>query len=120
VDFDLGPNSYSLNNARQADDQPDRGAAAPSREVGSFTWVAGMYLYSAHDAYAPQDVYFSGPAVNPLKPVTHVNNQSEMRTHSVAGYVQATQALPADSKLTVGFALTRLRHGISSVCRLGF
>jgi len=43
VDFDLGPNPYSLNNARQADDQLTEELQLLSRDIGSFTWVAGMY-----------------------------------------------------------------------------
>jgi iron complex outermembrane receptor protein len=115
VDFDLGPNPYSLNDALQADNQLTEELQLLSRDVGSFTWVAGMYLYSAHDAYAPQNVYFSGPAVNPAKPVTHVNNESEERTHSVAGYVQATQVLPLDSKLTLGLRYTTETRDLNGV-----
>jgi iron complex outermembrane receptor protein len=106
VDFDLGPSPYSLNDARQADNQLTEELQLLSRNIGSFTWVAGMYLYNAHDGYEPQNLYFSGPAVNPLKPITHIIDQAEQRTHSVAGYVQATQALPGDNKLTLGLRYT--------------
>jgi iron complex outermembrane recepter protein len=106
VDFDLGPNPYSLNDARQADNQLTEELQLLSRNVGSLTWVAGMYLYNAHDGYEPQNLHFSGPAVNPVRPITQVVDQAEERTHSVAGYVQATQALPADSKLTLGLRYT--------------
>jgi iron complex outermembrane recepter protein len=106
VDFDLGPNPYSLNDARQADNQLTEELQLLSHNTGSLTWVAGTYLYIAHDGYEPQNLYFSGPAVNPLKPITQINDQAEERTHSVAGYLQATQALPGDNKLTLGLRYT--------------
>jgi iron complex outermembrane receptor protein len=106
VDFDLGPNPYSLNDARQADNQLTEELQLLSQNTASLTWVAGLYYYSAHDGFAPQNLYFSGPAVNPLKPITHVNNPTEEKTDSLAGYVQATQALPANNRLTLGLRYT--------------
>jgi iron complex outermembrane receptor protein len=106
IDFDLGPNPYSTNNARQADNQLTEEIQLMSKKDGAFTWMTGLYYYNANNAFAPQDILFSGPAVNPAKPVTHINNQSEEKTDSVAVYGQATQALTSDTKLTVGLRYT--------------
>jgi iron complex outermembrane receptor protein len=106
VDFDLGPNPYSLNVTRQSDSQLTEELQLISSNIGSLTWQAGLYYYNAHNAFDPQNLYFSGPAVNPAKPVTHIVNESEIKTNSIAGYAQVTQALPADSHLTVGVRYT--------------
>lgn len=106
VDFDLGPNPYSLNDARQADNQLTEELQLLSKYTAPLTWVAGLYYYNAHNGFAPQNLYFSGPAVNPLKPVTRINNPTEERTDSLAGYVQATQALSANTRLTLGVRYT--------------
>jgi outer membrane receptor protein involved in Fe transport len=66
-----------------------------------------LYYYNAHDAFDPQNLYFNGPGVaNPAKPITHIVNQTEEKTDSIAGYVQATQALPANSHVTLGLRYT--------------
>jgi iron complex outermembrane receptor protein len=106
VDFDLGPKPYSLNDTRQSDNQLTEELQLLSKTQSSLTWLTGIYYYRAHDGFLPQNLYFSGPAVNPAKPVTHIYNDSEEKTDSLAVYGQATQELAANTKLTVGLRYT--------------
>lgn len=112
VDFDLGPDPYSLNDVRQSDNQLTEELQLLSARNAPITWIAGTYLYNAHDGYRPQNLYFTGPAVNPLKPVTAIDNQSQINTDSVALYGQATAALTSRTKLTLGLRYTDEKRGL--------
>lgn len=115
IDFDLGPNPYSTNLANQADSQFTQELQLLSNSRSKISWVAGLYYYHAADAYDPQDVLFTGPAVNPLRPVTHINNQTEQKTDSLAGYAQATAPLTDTTKLTLGIRYTWERRSLDGV-----
>jgi len=115
IDFDLGPSPYSTNIANQSDTQFTQELQLLSKSGSKISWAAGLYYYHASDAYDPQDVLFSGPAVNPLRPVTRVNNQTDQRTNSLAGYAQATAPITTDTKLTVGIRYTWERRDLDGV-----
>ena len=112
VDFDLGPQPYSVNDVRQADNQLTEELQLLSARNAPLTWIVGTYIYNAHDGYRPQDLHFAGPAVNPLRPVTHIDNQSQLDTASVALYAQATAPLTAHTKLTLGARYTDEKRGL--------
>lgn len=112
VDFDLGPEPYSLNDVRQADNQLTEELQLLSAPEAAITWIVGTYIYNAHDGYRPQALYFTGPAVNPAAPVTNIDNQSQLDTDSVALYGQATVPLAASTKLTLGARYTNEKRGL--------
>jgi iron complex outermembrane receptor protein len=106
VDFDLGPMPYSLNDTRQEDNQLTEELRLLSNSNSSLTWMTGLFYYEAHNGFQPQNVYFSGTAVNPAKPVTHVLNETVQTTNSLALFGQATQKLTETTELTVGLRYT--------------
>jgi iron complex outermembrane receptor protein len=112
VDFDLGPLPYSVNDVRQSDNQLTDELQLLSARDARVTWIVGTYIYNAHDGYRPQDLYFTGLAVNPLKPVTHIDNQSQLNTDSVALYAQATAPLTDRTRLTLGARYTDEKRGL--------
>ncbi|MGH7105403.1 MAG: TonB-dependent receptor [Acetobacteraceae bacterium] len=112
VDFDLGPQPYSTNDVKQTDNQLTEELQLLSAPDAPITWIVGTYIYNAHDGYRPQNLYFSGVAVNPLKPVTHIDNQSQLDTDSVALYGQATVPLTARTRLTLGARYTDEKRGL--------
>jgi iron complex outermembrane recepter protein len=112
IDFDLGHAAYSTNLASQSDKQFTEEFQILSKAGDPLTWVAGIYYYHASDGYDPQDILFSGPAVNPAKPVTHIHNETVERTDSVAAYAQATEALTSRDKLTLGLRYTYERRDL--------
>jgi iron complex outermembrane receptor protein len=106
VDFDLGPMPYSLNDTRQKDNQLTEELRLLSNSSASLTWMTGLFYYGAHNGFQPQNVYFSGTAVNPAKPITHVLNETVQTTNSLALFGQATQKLTEATELTVGLRYT--------------
>ena len=106
VDFDLGPMPYSLNDTRQEDNQLTEELRLLSNSNSSLTWMTGLFYYGAHNGFQPQNIYFSGTAVNPAKPVTHVLNETVQTTNSLALFGQATQKLTETTELTVGLRYT--------------
>jgi iron complex outermembrane recepter protein len=106
VDFDLGPMPYSLNDTRQKDNQFTEELRLLSNSSSSLTWMTGLFYYGAHNGFQPQNVYFSGTAVNPAKPITHVLNETVQTTNSLALFGQATQKLTETTELTVGLRYT--------------
>jgi iron complex outermembrane receptor protein len=107
VDFDLGPLPYSVNDTRQQDNQFTEELRLLSNDTSSpLTWMTGLYYYEAHNGFQPQNLYFSGLAVNPAKPVTHVLNETVQTTHSLALFGQATRKLTDLTELTVGMRYT--------------
>jgi iron complex outermembrane receptor protein len=106
VDFDLGPMPYSLNDTRQKDNQLTEELRLLSNSSSSLTWMTGLFYYGAHNGFQPQNVYFSGTAVNPAKPITHVLNETVQTTNSLALFGQATQKLTETTELTVGLRYT--------------
>ena len=106
VDFDLGPMPYSLNDTRQKDNQLTEELRLLSNNSSSLTWMTGLFYYGAHNGFQPQNVYFSGTAVNPAKPITHVLNETVQTTNSLALFGQATQKLTETTELTVGLRYT--------------
>jgi iron complex outermembrane receptor protein len=106
VDFDLGPMPYSLNDTRQQDNQLTEELRLLSNSSSSLTWMTGLFYYGAHNGFQPQNVYFSGTAVNPAKPITHVLNETVQTTNSLALFGQATQKLTETTELTVGLRYT--------------
>ncbi|MDB6009178.1 MAG: TonB-dependent receptor [Gammaproteobacteria bacterium] len=106
VDFDLGPMPYSLNDTRQEDNQLTEELRLLSNGNSSLTWMTGLFYYGAHNGFQPQNIYFSGTAVNPAKPVTHVLNETVQTTNSLALFGQATQKLTETTELTVGLRYT--------------
>jgi iron complex outermembrane receptor protein len=106
VDFDLGPMPYSLNDTRQEDNQLTEELRLLSNSNSSLTWMTGLFYYEAHNGFQPQNIYFSGTAVNPAKPVTHVLNETVQTTNSLALFGQATQKLTETTELTVGLRYT--------------
>ena len=106
VDFDLGPMPYSLNDTRQQDNQLTEELRLLSNNSSSLTWMTGLFYYGAHNGFQPQNIYFSGTAVNPAKPITHVLNETVQTTNSLALFGQATQKLTETTELTVGLRYT--------------
>jgi iron complex outermembrane receptor protein len=106
VDFDLGPRPYSLNDTRQEDNQLTEELRLLSNSDSSLTWMTGLFYYGAHNGFQPQNIYFSGTAVNPAKPLTHVLNETVQTTNSLALFAQATQKLTQMTELTVGLRYT--------------
>ena len=106
VDFDLGPMPYSLNDTRQEDNQLTEELRLLSNSNSSLTWMTGLFYYGAHNGFQPQNIYFSGTAVNPARPVTHVLNETVQTTNSLALFAQATQKLTQMTELTVGLRYT--------------
>ena len=106
VDFDLGPMPYSLNDTRQEDNQLTEELRLLSNSSSSLTWMTGLFYYGAHNGFQPQNIYFSGTAVNPAKPITHVLNETVQTTNSLALFGQATQKLTETTELTVGLRYT--------------
>lgn len=115
VDFDLGPKPYSVNDTRQEDNQLTEELRLLSRASSSLTWMTGLYYYQAHNGFQPQNLLFSALAVNPLKPITHIVDQSVQTTNSVALFGQATQKLTAHTDLTLGLRYTGERRGLVGV-----
>jgi iron complex outermembrane recepter protein len=106
VDFDLGPMPYSLNDTRQEDNQLTEELRLLSNSNSSLTWMTGLFYYGAHNGFQPQNIYFSGTAVNPARPITHVLNETVQTTNSLALFAQATQKLTQMTELTVGLRYT--------------
>ena len=107
IDFDLGPGPYSLNDARQADEQLTEELQLVSKRTTPVNWIVGTYYYNATNGYDPQNIYFSGPGIaNPAKPVTQINNQLEEKTSSIAAYGQVTYDVTSDTRLTGGLRYT--------------
>jgi iron complex outermembrane receptor protein len=115
VDFDLGPQPYSTNSPVQDDKQFTDELQLLSLNQSRLTWVAGLFYYYADNGYDPQIVDFSGPAVNPLKPVTLVHNTTFQETNSVAAYGQGSLDLGYRTKLTVGARYTNEKRGIDGL-----
>jgi iron complex outermembrane receptor protein len=112
VDFDLGPQPYSVNDTRQEDNQLTEELRLLSNSTGSLTWMTGLFYYGAHNGFEPQNIYFSGTAVNPAKPVTHIFNETVQTTNSVALFGQATQKLTETTELTVGLRYTEEKRAL--------
>jgi iron complex outermembrane receptor protein len=112
VDFDLGPMPYSVNDTRQEDNQLTEELRLLSNNTGSLTWMTGLFYYGAHNGFEPQNIYFSGTAVNPAKPVTHILNETVQTTNSVALFGQATQKLTEATALTVGLRYTEEKRAL--------
>jgi iron complex outermembrane receptor protein len=112
VDFDLGPMPYSVNDTRQEDNQLTEELRLLSNNTGSLTWMTGLFYYGAHNGFEPQNIYFSGTAVNPAKPVTHIFNETVQTTNSVALFGQATQKLTEATALTVGLRYTEEKRAL--------
>src|ERR1700722_20202412 len=112
VDFDLGPQPYSVNDTRQEDNQLTEELRLLSNSTGPLTWMTGLFYYGAHNGFEPQNIYFSGTAVNPAKPVTHIFNETVQTTHSVALFGQATQKLTEATALTVGLRYTEEKRAL--------
>jgi len=106
VDFDLGPMPYSLNDTRQEDNQLTEELRLLSNNNSSLTWMTGLFYYGAHNGFQPQNLYFTGTAVNPARPITHVLNETVQTTNSLALFGQATQKLTETTELTVGLRYT--------------
>jgi iron complex outermembrane recepter protein len=106
IDFDLGPQPYSTNDTRQQDNQFTEEFRILSNGSSSLTWMTGLYYYEAHNGFQPQNLYFNGLAVNPVKPITNILNDTVETTNSVALFAQATQKLTAATDLTLGLRYT--------------
>lgn len=106
IDFDLGPAPYSTNDTRQQDNQFTEELRVLSNDSSSLTWMTGLYYYGAHNGFQPQNLYFSGLAVNPAKPIARVFNETVQRTNSLAFFGQATQELTDTTNLTLGIRYT--------------
>jgi iron complex outermembrane receptor protein len=115
VDFDLGPNPYSVNTPVQVDKQFTDELQLLSRSQSRLTWVVGLFYYYADNGYDPQIVNSSGPAVNPLKPITLVDNMTFQETNSVAAYGQGSLDLGFRTKLTVGARYTNEKRGLDGL-----
>jgi iron complex outermembrane receptor protein len=112
VDFDLGPLPYSLNDTRQEDNQITEELRLLSDSTASLTWMTGLFYYGAHNGFEPQNIYFTGTAVNPTKPVTHILNETVQTTNSLALFGQATQKLTDTTDLTVGLRYTAEKRAL--------
>jgi iron complex outermembrane recepter protein len=115
VDFDLGPKPYSTNTPHQVDKQFSDELQLLSLNRSRLTWVLGLFYYYADNGYDPQIVNSSGPAVNPLKPITLIDNSTFQETNSVAAYGQGTLDLGYRTKLTVGARYTNEKQGIDGL-----
>ena len=119
VDFDLGPKPYSLNSPVQVDKQFTDELQLLSPTQSRFTWVVGLIYFYADSGYDPQIVNSSGPAVNPARPITLVQNRTFQETNSVAAYGQGSLNLGFRTKLTVGARYTDEKRGIDGL-QLGY
>jgi iron complex outermembrane receptor protein len=115
VDFDLGPKPYSTNTPHQVDKQFSDELQLLSLTRSRLTWVLGLFYYYADNGYDPQIVNASGPAVNPLKPITLIDNSTFQETNSVAAYGQGTLDLGYRTKLTVGARYTNEKRSIDGL-----
>lgn len=115
IDFDLGPSPYSTNDANQSDKAFSNELQLLSKTDSPLVWALGFYYYHAENGFDPQTISFSGPAVNPARPVTRIVNDSTLITNSYAVYGQATYNFSSRTSLTAGLRYTDEERRIQGV-----
>lgn len=107
ADFDLGPAPINFGGFVERDKEITQELQLQGKVPAWLNWTAGLYYISTRSSYAPLQLNFNGPAINPLFPLTEVTNFATQKMDSIAGYGQATASLSDDTRITLGLRYTR-------------
>lgn len=84
-----------------------------------FQWVIGGYYYTAEGQFAPAQVRFMGPLVDPNFPLSEIDTFGKQNTQSIAGFAEAKIAFTDFTRLTLGVRMTHEKRTLDAT-QLGY